>query len=214
MTLFLIIRVYLQIWDTAGQDRFQSLGVAFYRGADCCILVFDLTNEMSFRHLDTWRDEFLIQASPKDPENFPFILLGNKTDVADEAASRQVKLLNSIDIMSTITCLRTHAHTCIHVYTYTYTHACMYTHAHTNMHSHICTHTHIHTHTHTHAYAHTHKNTYKYTFTQTHMYIHIRIHTQTHMHARTCTHAHTQHLCPITLCQFSSGYSKEGTAMV
>ena len=81
--------VTMQIWDTAGQDRFQSLGVAFYRGADCCILVFDLTNEMSFRHLDTWRDEFLIQASPKDPQNFPFILLGNKLDAALEG-SRQV----------------------------------------------------------------------------------------------------------------------------
>ena len=25
--------------DTAGQERFQSLGVAFYRGSDCCVLV-------------------------------------------------------------------------------------------------------------------------------------------------------------------------------
>ena len=30
-----------EIWDTAGQERFQSLGNSFYRGADCCILVFD-----------------------------------------------------------------------------------------------------------------------------------------------------------------------------
>ena len=89
--LFLLIPpATSQIWDTAGQDRFQSLGVAFYRGADCCILVFDLTNEMSFRHLDTWRDEFLIQASPKDPQNFPFILLGNKLDAAQDG-SRQVR---------------------------------------------------------------------------------------------------------------------------
>ena len=34
----------MQIWDTAGQKRFQSLGVAFYRGADCYVLVYDLTN--------------------------------------------------------------------------------------------------------------------------------------------------------------------------
>lgn len=27
------------IQDTAGQERFQSLGVAFYRGSDCCVLV-------------------------------------------------------------------------------------------------------------------------------------------------------------------------------
>lgn len=69
------------MWDTAGQERFQSLGVAFYRGADCCVLVYDVTSLNSFETLDSWRDEFLIQASPKDPENFPFIVLGNKVDI-------------------------------------------------------------------------------------------------------------------------------------
>lgn len=63
----------LQLWDTAGQERFQSLGVAFYRGADCCVLVYDVNNSKSFDTLDSWRDEFLVQASPRDPENFPFV---------------------------------------------------------------------------------------------------------------------------------------------
>lgn len=73
-------QVTLQIWDTAGQERFQSLGVAFYRGADCCVLVFDMTNPKSFEALDSWRDEFLVQASPRDPEKFPFVTIGNKLD--------------------------------------------------------------------------------------------------------------------------------------
>ena len=36
--------VHLEIWDTAGQERFRSLGGAFYRGADCCVLVYDITS--------------------------------------------------------------------------------------------------------------------------------------------------------------------------
>merc|ERR1712031_82439 len=76
--------VTMQIWDTAGQERFQSLGVAFYRGADACILVFDVTSKKSFDALDTWRDEFLVQASPGDPEKFPFVVLGNKVDLKDQ----------------------------------------------------------------------------------------------------------------------------------
>ncbi|KAG5639364.1 Ras- protein Rab-7 [Sphagnurus paluster] len=76
------------LWDTAGQERFQSLGVAFYRGADCCVLVYDVNSAKSFETLDSWRDEFLIQASPHDPENFPFVVLGNKIDV--EENKRQV----------------------------------------------------------------------------------------------------------------------------
>ena len=72
--------VTLQIWDTAGQERFQSLGVAFYRGADCCVLVYDITSSKSFDSIGSWKDEFLTQANPRDPESFPFVLLGNKLD--------------------------------------------------------------------------------------------------------------------------------------
>ncbi|KAI9475683.1 MAG: ras family-domain-containing protein [Benjaminiella poitrasii] len=73
--------VTMQIWDTAGQERFQSLGVAFYRGADCCVLVYDVNNNRSYESLGQWHDEFLVQASPRDPDNFPFVVLGNKIDV-------------------------------------------------------------------------------------------------------------------------------------
>ncbi|KAJ8956096.1 hypothetical protein NQ318_016549, partial [Aromia moschata] len=69
--------VTMQIWDTAGQER----------GADCCVLVFDVTAPNTFKSLDSWRDEFLIQASPREPENFPFVLLGNKVDLEPRAIS-------------------------------------------------------------------------------------------------------------------------------
>lgn len=81
--------VTMQIWDTAGQERFQSLGVAFYRGADACVLVFDLTSKKSFENLNTWREEFLVQSAPPDPDNFPFVVLGNKVDLKE---SRVVNL--------------------------------------------------------------------------------------------------------------------------
>ena len=44
------------------------------------MLVYDVNNSKSFDTLDSWRDEFLIQASPRDPDNFPFVVLGNKID--------------------------------------------------------------------------------------------------------------------------------------
>ena len=58
--------------------------MAFYRGADCCVLVYDVNSPKSFDTLDSWRDEFLIQASPQDPETFPFVVLGNKIDVEEK----------------------------------------------------------------------------------------------------------------------------------
>ncbi|CAI9766987.1 unnamed protein product [Fraxinus pennsylvanica] len=81
--------VTLQIWDTAGQERFQSLGVAFYRGADCCTLVYDVNVQKSFETLQNWHDGFLKQVHPANPENFPFVLIGNKVDV-DGGNSRVV----------------------------------------------------------------------------------------------------------------------------
>ena len=76
--------VTMQIWDTAGQERFQSLGVAFYKGAECCVLVYDITNPKSFETLSTWKEDFLMQAAPKDQEHFPFVLIGNKLDMEAE----------------------------------------------------------------------------------------------------------------------------------
>jgi Ras-related protein Rab-7A len=37
------------------------------------VLVYDVNNSKSFDTLDSWRDEFLVQASPMDPESFPFV---------------------------------------------------------------------------------------------------------------------------------------------
>ena len=81
--------VTMQIWDTAGQERFQSLGVAFYRGADSCVLVFDVSVAKTFENLDSWKDEFLIQAGPRDPDNFPFVVLGNKVDLDSRVVSQK-----------------------------------------------------------------------------------------------------------------------------
>mmetsp|Transcript_30680 Transcript_30680/g.57325 ORF Transcript_30680/g.57325 Transcript_30680/m.57325 type:complete len:208 (-) Transcript_30680:369-992(-) len=84
--------VTLQIWDTAGQERFQSLGQAFYRGADCCVLVYDVTDAKSFENLDIWRDEFLQSSNPADVAEFPFVVLGNKIDLAHKREVSDTKL--------------------------------------------------------------------------------------------------------------------------
>jgi len=76
--------ITLQIWDTAGQERCQSLGNSFYRGADCCILVFDVTISKTFDNLKNWRNEFLVQANVANPGEFPFVVLGNKIDEEDK----------------------------------------------------------------------------------------------------------------------------------
>ena len=76
----------MQIWYTAGQERFQSLGVAFYCGADCCVLVYDVTMANRFKTLSTLRDRI---PYPRDPENFPFVVISNKIDMESRAKRAQ-----------------------------------------------------------------------------------------------------------------------------
>ena len=70
----------LQLWDTAGQEKFRSLIPGYIRDAHCAVFVFDLSNKTSFQMIDTWMQLFLEYTS----ENSVMILVGNKLDkVAD-----------------------------------------------------------------------------------------------------------------------------------
>merc|ERR1719336_19711 len=76
--------ITMQIWDTAGQERFKSLVCKFYRGADACILVYDVTSAQSFERLEFWMREFIEHADIKDPKRFPFLIVGNKNDLHND----------------------------------------------------------------------------------------------------------------------------------
>ena len=60
--------VTIQLWDTAGQEKFESIGYAFYRGVNCCMFVFDLADKASFDNLNKWKNNFLTQAAPSKPD--------------------------------------------------------------------------------------------------------------------------------------------------
>uniref|UniRef100_A0A1B6C631 small monomeric GTPase n=1 Tax=Clastoptera arizonana TaxID=38151 RepID=A0A1B6C631_9HEMI len=74
----------LQIWDTAGQERFKSLRTPFYRGTDVCMLTYAINDRQSFANLTTWKDEFIYYADIKNPEQYPFLVIGNKLDIPDD----------------------------------------------------------------------------------------------------------------------------------
>jgi small GTP-binding protein len=67
----------MQLWDTAGQERFKTLTKNFYKSADGIILVYDITDENSFKNVRIWMkqiDEFGNKKTCK-------ILVGNKCDM-------------------------------------------------------------------------------------------------------------------------------------
>lgn len=46
----------MQLWDTAGQQRFRCLIPGYIRDADCCMLVFDVTSKGSIEGIEKWID--------------------------------------------------------------------------------------------------------------------------------------------------------------
>ena len=86
------INIKLQFWDTEGFAKYNSIWASYCRNSDCCVLVFDLTDPKSFESIEIWRNEFLKALNPKDPDTFPFVLIGNKCDIVLERRVQQKKI--------------------------------------------------------------------------------------------------------------------------
>ena len=89
---FLMQKIYidntlikLQIWDTAGMEKYKQITSSYYRGAQACIVVFDLTNIDSFYSLQQWVDDYC-QIS-KNQNNI--YIVGNKCDLNDFKVSKE-----------------------------------------------------------------------------------------------------------------------------
>ncbi|EON95996.1 putative gtp-binding protein ypt4 protein [Phaeoacremonium minimum UCRPA7] len=74
-------RIKLQLWDTAGTERFRSVSRSYYRGAAGAILVYDITSHKSFNSLQPFLNDARALASP----NLTLLLVGNKLDLASES---------------------------------------------------------------------------------------------------------------------------------
>ena len=69
----------IKLFDTAGQERFQSLTKAYYHMGEGYLIVFDLTNEYSLKAISKWIDS--IKEGKDDPK---FIIIGNKNDLKNQ----------------------------------------------------------------------------------------------------------------------------------
>ena len=72
--------VKVQIWETAGEERYRSITNAYYKGAKGSLLIYDITNKKSFENIEKWISD--LKANTGD--NISMILLGNKTDLEEK----------------------------------------------------------------------------------------------------------------------------------
>ncbi|KAH2462013.1 hypothetical protein KXW63_008923 [Aspergillus fumigatus] len=76
-------RIKLQLWDTAGTERFRSVSRSYYRGAAGAILIYDISSQASFAALPT----FLMDARALASPNLTVLLAGNKADLASDSVT-------------------------------------------------------------------------------------------------------------------------------
>ena len=56
--------VEFYIWDTAGQEEYDSLTRRYYKGASACILAFSITDRESFDHVERWKNKVEDECGP------------------------------------------------------------------------------------------------------------------------------------------------------
>ena len=70
----------LQLWDTGGQEIYQSLVTNFYRNSSFAFMVYAINNRDSFENIDTWLKEIKYKSNP----DIKIFLIGNKCDLTEE----------------------------------------------------------------------------------------------------------------------------------
>ena len=79
----------LQIWDSAGQERYKALIPSYVRGSSIIFIIYDISNKNTFTNVITWIN-FIKQVHNED--SF-LVLCGNKIDLPRQVSTNEGKNL-------------------------------------------------------------------------------------------------------------------------
>ena len=69
--------IKLQIWDTAGHEKFRTITTSYYKSAHAIIILYDITEQSSFDHINNW----MIEIDKFAKQGVLRIIVGNKKDL-------------------------------------------------------------------------------------------------------------------------------------
>ena len=72
--------VRLMLWDTAGQEEFDAITKAYYRGAQACVIAFSTTDRASFDAVKKWKRKVEDECG-----HIPMVMVQNKIDLLHES---------------------------------------------------------------------------------------------------------------------------------
>lgn len=68
--------ICFQIWDTAGQEIYDSITRRYYKGADCALIVFSITDRESFLRIPYWKEKIITECG-----DIPLLIVMTKIDL-------------------------------------------------------------------------------------------------------------------------------------
>ena len=94
-------KVIVQLWDSAGQEKYKSITKNLFTRVQGIIILYDITNKKSFTNLQNW-----IKLIKETNENIPYVLAGNKCDLTNQRAVEEEEAIkfsqeNNINFMET-----------------------------------------------------------------------------------------------------------------
>jgi len=101
-------KIFLQLWDFAGEERFRFILPSYIIGASGCIFMYDITRYSTFRNFDDWFAVFN-EGVKRNNEEMPFIIVGGKSDLESvrtvpkeevEEAAEKFNILESFECSS------------------------------------------------------------------------------------------------------------------
>jgi small GTP-binding protein len=71
----------ISLVDTAGQERFRAITKTYFNGADCILLIYDVTNQDSFTNVKSWIESIHESIGDHKDSKYVIFLIGNKIDL-------------------------------------------------------------------------------------------------------------------------------------
>ena len=82
----------ISLIDTAGEERFKSITKTYFKGADCVLLIYDVTNRESYDNVSLWIDSIHDSIGNHETSKYIIVLMGNKIDlIGVEGRTRAVE---------------------------------------------------------------------------------------------------------------------------
>ena len=80
--------VKLQVWDTAGMERYRQITTSYYRGANAAIICFDINSKKTFINLKIWINAYYEYSNANLSK--VIVIVGNKSDLEREVTEEDI----------------------------------------------------------------------------------------------------------------------------